>query len=644
MKRIVTTVSSIWHMIVALLIVVLPAYAAGPSITSFSPTSGAAGLEVIITGANFAGATSVTFSGAPAGFSVRSATSISAFVPEKAITGKIKVTTTSGSVTSDVSFTVVPTITGYTPTSGIPGDVITVSGTAFTGASAVKFNGVTATFTVSDSQTLTTTVPVGAVTGKISVTTPSGTATSATSFKIRPVISSFAPASGKVGASVTITGTSFTGATAVKFKGIIASYTVNSSTSVTATVPLGATTGKITVTTGGGTATSETDFPVLPTITSFTPSSGQIGSEVTITGSNFTGATRVDFRSYNASMSVVNDTTIVAYVPVQATTGKVGINTPAGRTLSDIEFTVVEGTKITSFTPTSGIAGQSVVITGLQFNVVTGVNFNSFPAQSYTIDSDTQITAVVPANATTGKIYLDIPHASKLSPATFTVLPTITSFTPASGKPGDTVVIQGTAFVNVLGVKFNDIAAASWSRNSNTSVNAVIPVGAGTGKIQITTLDGVATSDTDFVGYDPAQLELSIDLGAEYIGAPNHVQLNYVLSGPQEYNGVLPMDGGGMALLTDLQPGTYQLTLSGSHWLKRVISSLNIDGFLHENIALANGDSDGDSQVNLFDFVVLDQNFGKIHAMADLDGSGAVNLFDYVIIDQNFGAQGDIVP
>ncbi len=641
MNRILTSLSSVWRMVVALSVMVMPTYAASPAITSFSPTSGAAGVEVILTGTNFTGATSVQFHGVSAGFTLRNSTSIATVVPEKATTGEIKVISPSGTATSATNFTVLPTITSFSPSSGIVGDSVTVSGTAFLGATAVKFNGVTATFNVSDYKTILATVPVGAETGKISVTTPSGSATSVTNFKVKPVISSFAPESGKVGASVSITGASFTGATAVKFNGITASFTVNSATSITSTVPLGATTGKITVTTGSGTATSNADFPVLPTITSFTPSSGQIGSEVTITGMNFTGATEVTFRAYHASYTVINDTTIIAYVPVQSTTGKVAVTTPAGHTLSDIEFTVVEGTKITSFTPTSGIAGQSVVITGLQFNVVTGVNFNIYPAQSYTINSDTQITAVVPANATTGKINLDIPHASKSSPATFTVLPTITSFTPASGKPGDTVVIQGTAFVNVLGVKFNDIAAASWSRNSNTSVNAVVPVGAGTGKIQITTQDGVAISDTGFVGYDPAQLELSVDLGAEFIGAPNQVQLNYILSGPQEYNGVLPMDGGGIALLTDLQPGNYKLTIFGNHWLKRVVSGLNIDGFLHENIALANGDADGDSQVNLFDFVVLDINFNKAHAMADLDGNGAVNLFDYVIIDQNFGAQGD---
>lgn len=223
-------------------------------------------------------------------------------------------------------------------------------------------------------------------------------------------------------------------------------------------------------------------------------------------------------------------------------------------------------------------------------------------------------------------------------------IPAIASLSHASSAIGQTVEIIGTGLLWVSTVKFNGTSANSITINSDTSITATVPDGAATGKVVVTSAGGTGTSTDDFIVYDLAQLEVMLDLGAEYIGEPGQVQLNYVLSGPQEYNGVLPMDGGGMALLTDLQPGTYMLTLSGSHWLKRVVSGLVLDGFLHENTLLTNGDSDGDGQINLFDFVVLDQNFAKTHAMADLDGSGAVNLFDYVIIDQNFGAQADTSP
>jgi len=77
-----------------------------------------------------------------------------------------------------------------------------------------------------------------------------------------PSITSFSPGSGSVGTSVTLTGTHFTGASQVAFNGTAASFTVNSDTSITATVPSGASTGVITVTAPGGLATSATSFTV----------------------------------------------------------------------------------------------------------------------------------------------------------------------------------------------------------------------------------------------------------------------------------------------------------------------------------------------------------------------------------------------
>jgi hypothetical protein len=77
-----------------------------------------------------------------------------------------------------------------------------------------------------------------------------------------PTISSVSPARGKVGTTVTVNGTSFAGATAVRFNGTSASFTVSSSTQIQMTVPGGATTGPISVTTPGGTATSSGSFRV----------------------------------------------------------------------------------------------------------------------------------------------------------------------------------------------------------------------------------------------------------------------------------------------------------------------------------------------------------------------------------------------
>jgi large repetitive protein len=249
--------------------------AAVPTISSFSPSSGPVGTSVTINGTGLSGATAVRFGGVAApSFSVNpSGTQISTIVPSGAVTGKVTVTTPGGTATSSTNFTVTttaPTISSFSPKSGPVGTSVRISGSGFAGATAVRFNGVAAaSFTVNAQGTrIDAKVPTGATTGKITVTTPGGTATSATNFTVTvpaPTISSFSPTSGRTGTAVTITGTAFTGATAVRFGGVRASFAVNSATQITATVPVGAVTGKISVTTSGGTGTSAMNFTVVPT-------------------------------------------------------------------------------------------------------------------------------------------------------------------------------------------------------------------------------------------------------------------------------------------------------------------------------------------------------------------------------------------
>src|SRR5947207_6532721 len=212
------------------------------------------------------------------------------------------VSTPGGTPTSAESFTVTPrppTITSFTPLNGAVTTDVTISGTNFTRATAVIFNDTSATFTVISATTIRATVPAGATTGPIQVTTPGGIAASTISFTVTPsapTITSFSPASGPVRMTVMTSGTNFTGAAAVIFNVTnAATFTVTSATTIQATVPAGATTGPIHVTTPGGMATSVGSFTVTPnppTITSFSPPSGPVTTTiVTISGTNFAEAT-----------------------------------------------------------------------------------------------------------------------------------------------------------------------------------------------------------------------------------------------------------------------------------------------------------------------------------------------------------------
>ncbi len=483
-----------------------------PAISSFTPVSGSVGMAVTITGTNLTGATAVAFNGTPASsFTVVSATQITAVVPVGATTGKVTVTTPGGTATSSGSFTVTPppTITSFTPVSGLVGTKVTITGTNLTGTTLVTFNGVAATtVTLTSATSISATVPVGATSGSIRVTTAAGTGTSATVYTVTlpvPTMTALAPTSGIAGATVTLTGTNLTGATAVAFNGTPASsFTVVSATQVNVVVPVGAATGKVTVTTPGGTATSSGSFTVTPppTITSFTPVSGLVGTKVTITGTNLASATSVTFNGVAATtVTLTSATSISATVPAGATSGTLRVTTAAGTATSATVYTVtLPVPTVTTVAPTSGIAGATVTLTGTNFTGATAVAFNGTPAASFTVVSASQITARVPVGAATGKVTVTTPGGAATSSGSFTVTPppTITSFTPVSGVVGTKVTITGTNLTGATLVTFNGVAAVAVTLTSATSISATVPAGATSGPMSVTTAAGTATSATAY--------------------------------------------------------------------------------------------------------------------------------------------------
>jgi hypothetical protein len=344
-----------------------------------------------------------------------------------------------------------PSITSFVPTSGTVGTKVTINGSGFSGASAVTFNTISAKFKVISDSQVTTTVPSKALTGPIAIKTSGGTGTSSTPFGVIPTVSSFSPTSGHVGTGVTIQGKAFTGATAVTFNGTAAVFKVNSYWKINATVPAGATTGPVGVTTPGGSGASATSFtvPASPTISGFDPTSGAVGTPVKITGTGFTGTTGVTFAGTAATFSVSSDSLINTTVPTGATTGPIQVATPNGTVGSTANFMVSasQPPAITGFSPTTGPPGTGLDIIGTGFSGATTVTFNGTPA-NFAVDSDTQLTAAVPAGATDGPIQVTTPGGQGTSQGSFAVL------------AGSTSPIQHVVIIDQENHSFNDVLGA----------------------------------------------------------------------------------------------------------------------------------------------------------------------------------------
>jgi len=155
---------------------------------------------------------------------------------------------------------------------------------------------------------------------------------------------------------------------------------------------------------------------------SFVRPSGKVGAIVRILGQGMTGTSSVSFNGTDAAFTIRSDTYLTATVPAGATTGFVTIATSGGTLKSNKIFRVTP--QILSFTPISGPVGTSVVITGESFTGANAVVFecNNKPA-TFTVDSDTQITAIVPPGATGGRIFVHTPGGGILSSYGFGVTP-----------------------------------------------------------------------------------------------------------------------------------------------------------------------------------------------------------------------------
>jgi hypothetical protein len=538
-----------------------------PTITSFSPTLGPSGTNVTITGSNFKAVTNVTFNGTSANFTVVSLTQIAAIVPAGATSGVIGVATRTGTAVSLPSFTVqgLPSIVGFTPSSATVGASVVIAGANFTGATSVRFNGTSATFTVNSATQITATVPAGTTTGRITITTGTGTGTSAGNFTVTalPLITSFSPTSGPAGTVVTINGANFTGLTSVRFNGTSSTGSFNA-IRILATVPASATTGPISVTTTNGTATTAGGFVVVPapSVSGFTPNTAPVGAQILINGNNLAGSTNVTFNGISAVFLINSTTQIVANVPAGNSGGLIRVSTPGGIATSAGTFSPLlpppndnfasaqilsgnSGTTTTTNTAAtkeggepshaSNRGGKSIwfqwtapasgawtfTTAGSSFDttiaIYTGTALSNLTLVAANDDNSTGNTSSVTILATNGTTYRlavdgynpDEANAGNASSGIAVLAwslaagaPVISSFTPSSGVPGAAVTIRGTNFTNPVTVSFNGIPATITSQ-SLAALNVIVPVGATTGSILVGALGGSVIGPGDFQVLNP---------------------------------------------------------------------------------------------------------------------------------------------
>jgi VCBS repeat protein/IPT/TIG domain-containing protein len=295
-----------------------------PVISTIAPMRAIEGTAVSISGSRFTGATSVTFGGVPAAsFTVNSDYYITAIVGAGA-SGEVVVTTPDGTAKKTDFIFGETVIKSFSPATGGPGTVVTITGSGFVGVSGVYFGNAHASRTVNSPTSMTVVVPSDG-SGLVTVYFGDGSLVCSDAFTYQSPVTSIAsvtPNVGGPGTTVSLKGSGFSQATAVTFGGVpAASYTVNSPYSITAIVAGGAS-GNVTVASPMGTGVySGFSYTAAPVITRFSPEAALSGTTITITGTNFNPSAAPDivyFGGLKAEVLTASEKSLTVKVPAGA--------------------------------------------------------------------------------------------------------------------------------------------------------------------------------------------------------------------------------------------------------------------------------------------------------------------------------------
>jgi IPT/TIG domain len=152
-----------------------------------------------------------------------------------------------------------------------------------------------------------------------------------------------------------------------------------------------------------------------PTVTEISPTSGPVagGEHVTVTGTGFTGASKVSFGTVPASnLAVASDTQLSVTSPQAAAAGPVRVTvtipgTSAASPANQYTYAAAAAAPtVTGVSPTSGpvAGGEHVTVTGTGFTGASKVSFGTVPGSNLAVASDTQLSVTSPQAAAAGPV------------------------------------------------------------------------------------------------------------------------------------------------------------------------------------------------------------------------------------------------
>ncbi|WP_338870737.1 IPT/TIG domain-containing protein [Spirosoma sp. SC4-14] len=316
-----------------------------------------------------------------------------------------------------------------------------------------------------------------------------------------PVVSAVSPENGLPGTTFVITGNYLNQIEELRLDQTEAIIKDSSATKLTLQVPQNMPHGPINIVIGtkGGVTNASFIVAGTPQIASISPKVGKPGSELVIQGVNLTdGLVQINGLTTDRNQTIVKDNEIRTPIPMNATSGLVTVTVFEKLVATSTDsLKIVLPPAVANLSARDGIAGDKIILTGLNLKDVTGVMFGSTPV-SYRILNDTQIEATVPTLMASGSLAVSVTSAGGTATATdqffFYLAPSNLVLTPTRQLPLQQISITGQNLYRITEVKVSGQVVSIISRIEGSQLQIGVPADAVSGPITVTNRAGTATS------------------------------------------------------------------------------------------------------------------------------------------------------
>lgn len=381
---------------------------------------------------------------------------------------------------------------------------LTLSGYQFGDEPIVTFGSLTAPIKSHSDNSILVTVPFAAPgTTQVRVRNSQGI-TDPLPFMVKqpiPIVAKVTPANGVAGSTVVISGNYLNQLQKIQFNGIDAAVQDSTAQKLTVVVPANVPRGPIpiSITTIAGTLSIPFIVAGTPQITSVSPLQTKPGAQIVIQGKNLLdGVVSINGLATDKTQTTIQDTEIRTIVPVNATSGLVSVTVFESLTaVSTDTLKVFQAPAITHLQAQDGVAGEKLVVEGLNLQYVTGVTVGSVNA-TFRVVSNTQLEVVLPVLTASGHVTITATSvggtASSQEAFFYFLPPSAITFTPARQQRGLSVTISGKDLYRISDVKVNGVSSQILSRVEGSNVVVNVPTTATSGPIAVTSRAGSATS------------------------------------------------------------------------------------------------------------------------------------------------------